>query len=97
MAGLALIGLLVTFILNRKRKWKAKLTIKKKTMTEEENDSQGGEEGLQMGNVLASLEALEKRRSIASPRSFEFGFNPATAPLPSLPKHSTAAQPPQWI
>ncbi|KEF51804.1 uncharacterized protein A1O9_12141 [Exophiala aquamarina CBS 119918] len=95
MAGLALVGLLVSYLLKRKRKWKAKLTIKKKTTTEE-NDSQRGEDAPQMGNVIATLEALE-RRSLASPRSFEFGFNPATAPLPALPKHSTAVRPPQWI
>jgi len=113
MAGLALIGLLVTYLLKRRRKRGWKLNIEKKTArtttmkTEEKGCQTTGEqqeEVVQMGNVLSSLEGLERRRSFASPRSFEFGFNPVTASagspsLPPLPfqNRATAASPPEWI
>jgi hypothetical protein len=92
IAGLALIVLLVSYLLKRKRK--LKLTIKRKT--EEKDDREVAQ---QIENVLAerdqALEALERRRSIVSPKSFDFGFSPSVRT--PLPKHSTAVAPPQCI
>lgn len=94
IAGLALVTLLISYCLRRKRKRNFKLTIKRKT---EEKDNR--EEAEQIENVVAerdqALEVLERRRSIVSPKSFDFGFNPSVQT--PLPKHSTAVPPPQWI
>lgn len=108
MSGLALLGVLVSYLLKRKRKLKLKLTVKRKTETKDD-----GELARQMDNVTRernqALDDLERTTAFASPRSFDFGFVPSTAkaaaaiqgsrsPLPP-PKHTTvvSAPPPQWI
>lgn len=108
MAGLALLGVLVSYLLKRKRKLKLKLTVKRKTEAKDD-----GELARQMDTVTRernqALDDLERTTAFASPRSFDFGFVPSTAaaaaaiqgsrsPLPP-PKHTTvvSAPPPQWI
>ncbi|KAK5050344.1 hypothetical protein LTR84_003625 [Exophiala bonariae] len=110
MAGLALIGLLVSYLLKRKRKLRLKMTLKRKAEENKNNRDENRQIETVMRERDRALEDLERTRSIASPKSFDFGFIPSAAavrsplppplPLPSLlPKHKTvvSAPPPRWI
>lgn len=97
MAGLALIGLLLSCLLKRKRK--LKLTIKRKTETKDNQEVVQQIENIMLQRDQA-LEDLERTRTIASPKSFDFGFNPsARSPLPKPPIvfAPPPPPPPQWI
>ncbi|EXJ88687.1 hypothetical protein A1O1_05618 [Capronia coronata CBS 617.96] len=87
MAGLALIILLLTWCMRRKRK--VKFTFKRKSKNPDQERNSEDVESKPEPSV-AALWTAEQNKPLPSPRSFDFG-------LPRIPQNSTALMPKQWI